>query len=246
MDAEHPKDELLWYLAYGSNMSSAKFTGDRGIVPLESARVRVPGWVLTMEIPGLPYSEPSFSSIAPRSSIEEKDVTPDIVGLAYLITQDQYRHVLASEGGGTAYRDIAICGEPLEAEDRGKTGHSVLLRTLGSAMRRQPSPMPSKRYMNLLLQGGKEADLPAKYLKYLTDIVVYEPPTSSWSRFGASVFTAMWGPVMVLLERITNESIQEDGNAACFVILLVRWTMFVIWATHDYVFTPVFGRGDGL
>ncbi|MCJ1352282.1 MAG: hypothetical protein MMC33_002266 [Icmadophila ericetorum] len=59
--------ELLWYFAYGSNMSSAKFTGSRGIAPLATARVRVPGWVLALNIPGLPYSEPTFTSITPRT-----------------------------------------------------------------------------------------------------------------------------------------------------------------------------------
>lgn len=136
---------LVWYLAYGSNMSSAKFAGSRGIVPLETARVRLPEWVLTLEIPGLPYSEPSFSSIAPRACIE-KDTTPCLVGVAYLITQDQYRLVVASEGGGTAYRDVSIRGEPLEAEDAHKVGQAVWVQTLGTAISRRPWPAPSRRY----------------------------------------------------------------------------------------------------
>lgn len=261
--------ELVWYLAYGSNMSSAKFTGSRGIVPLETARVRIPTWVLTMEIPGLPYSEPSFSSIAPRACFQntiEKNATPPVVGVAYLITQDQYRLVLASEGGGTAYRDVLICGEPLEAEDARKVGQSVWVRTLGTAMSRRPWPSPSRRYkvsenskyllqrnplinfqnQSLLTDGAQEGRLPTEYQQYLSDLPVYEPPDTLWARFGAFVFTSVWGPVMALLERITRKNIQNDGNAHWCVVLLVRWTMFVIWVSHDRLFAPVFGRGDGL
>ncbi|KAI0886470.1 uncharacterized protein GGS22DRAFT_113994 [Annulohypoxylon maeteangense] len=248
-DTHSRQPELVWYLAYGSNMSSAKFTGGRGIVPLDTVRVRIPGWILAMEIPGLPYSEPSFSSIVPRTCIEavvEKCATPDLVGLAYLITQDQYRHVLASEGGGTAYRDISVRGEALEAEDSQRIGHPILLRTLATAMRRQPWPAPSRRYKDLLVQGGEEARLPPKYQQYLSEMACYNPPDAQWTKIGAFIFTTMWGPVMAFLEWITGISIQEDGNALPCVILLVRWTMFIIWASHDYLFAPVFGRGDGL
>jgi hypothetical protein len=139
----------LWYFAYGSNMSTEKFTGRRGIVPLASARVRLPGWVLSMEIPGVPYSDPSYGSIRPRDSSEaEKNAQPDVIGVAYQITAEQYRQVVASEGGQIAYTDIAVLGNPINPEDETKTGTEVTVRTLCSTtMVRNPPPRPSKRYM---------------------------------------------------------------------------------------------------
>lgn len=140
--------ETLWYFAYGSNMLLSKFTGSRGIVPISSARVRIPGWKLTMEIPGLPYSEPSFGSIVSERIVDvEKSLCPDVLGVAYLITEDQYRQVVASEGGGIAYTNIRVNGEPMDDESEAITGPRVVLRTLGSALSRQPAPSPSKRYM---------------------------------------------------------------------------------------------------
>jgi hypothetical protein len=50
---------------------------------------------------------------------------------------------------------------------------------------------------------------------------------------------------MGALEKITNDSIGEDGNAPGIVVWLVRFTMWVIWLVHDWIFAPVFGRGDG-
>ena len=48
------------------------------------------------------------------------------------------------------------------------------------------------------------------------------------------------------MERITEKSIQEDGKASRWVIMIVRLVMLMMWAVHDLFFAPVFGRGDGL
>lgn len=143
------KPETLWYFAYGSNMSSGKFTGSRGIVPLDTARVCIPHWEMVMEIPGLPYSEPSFSSLRPRdASCAEYARIPDVIGVAYLITAEQYRSIIASEGGGTAYADSEIAGEGLTEEDQNKLENGKAMRTLRSSdMTRFPPPAPSVRYL---------------------------------------------------------------------------------------------------
>ena len=138
--------ENVWYFAYGSNMSTAKFTGSRRITPLSAARVRLPGWTLTMEIPGTPYSEPSFSSIRPRGCTSDLGQV-EVVGVAYLITQIQYHKVIASEGSGIAYNELSLRAVPVYAEDEAKTGHSIQVRTLGTAMSRRPCGLPSPRYM---------------------------------------------------------------------------------------------------
>ncbi|KAF1950194.1 hypothetical protein CC80DRAFT_456340 [Byssothecium circinans] len=235
----------IWYLAYGSNMSSEKFTGNRGIVPLDTALVRIPGWTLTMEVPGLPYSEPSFSSIKPREADCDDEATdPDVTGVAYLITEDQYRQVIASEGGGIAYSDICLTGKILD-EMTARVPRDITVHTLGTAMKRRPSPLPSQRYMDLLITGGKECHLPLEYQKYLSNIAVYEPSTSAWAKLGALLFLTIWSPVMGNLEKITTRSIGKDGNAQWFIIWLVRGVMHIIWASHDFIFAPVFGRGDG-
>jgi hypothetical protein len=138
----------LWYFAYGSNISLATFTGSRGTVPIDTARVRLPGWSIIMEIPGLPYSEPSFSSIARRNEVQEKCVKdPGVYAVAYLMTADQFKHVIASEGGGIAYIRIRVVGEPLAGADSLRLGSVVMVQTLASAILRHPCPRPSNRYL---------------------------------------------------------------------------------------------------
>lgn len=226
-------------------MSSDKFTGRRGIVPVDTARVCIPGWTLRMEIPGMPYSEPAFSSIVPGcDAAAEKGLAFDVMGVAYLITRAQYQQVIASEGGGIAYRDVRLEGAPVSAADRQKIGDRVWLRTLVSAMVRRPPPNPSARYMGILTEGGAEAGLPLEYQTYLRNIPIYRLPDSSRTRFGASVFVSIWGPVMSAMEKLTNANMREDGTAPYWVISVVRWVMVLIWLCHDYIFAPIFGPGD--
>jgi hypothetical protein len=145
------KSELVWYFAYGSNMSTEKFTGGRGIKPISSARVYIPNYILAMEVPGMPYSEPSYASIRRREDSNfETAASPDVVGVAYLITAEQYRQVIASEGGQIAYRHIDLSAKPVGKDDEKRIGaeDTVRVRSLGSTtMTRRPEPVPSKRYM---------------------------------------------------------------------------------------------------
>lgn len=127
-------------------MSTAKFIGSRGIQPLDIARVSLPGWILTMDIPGVPYSEPAFSSIRPVNTLTDQALS-GVIGVAYLITDLQYKRVIASEGGGIAYDDISVDAKPVAHEDAVRTGPQPQVRTLGTAMIRHPPALPSKRYM---------------------------------------------------------------------------------------------------
>lgn len=136
----------VWYFAYGSNMSLSKFTGSRGIHPIKVARAKLPGWTLTTEIPGTPYSEPAYTSIRPITDVDDEK-TREVIGLAYLITAEQYVHLVASEGGGIAYADIAAPAIPATESDELITGSEFVVRTLGTILRRVPSSSPSARYM---------------------------------------------------------------------------------------------------
>lgn len=127
-------------------MSSSKFTGSRGIHPIKIARARIPGWTLTTEIPGTPYSEPAYTSIRPITGTDDPK-TREVLGVAYLITDEQYVHLVASEGGGIAYADIAVPALPVTSQDERATGKKFVVRTLGTILRRSPGSSPSARYM---------------------------------------------------------------------------------------------------
>ncbi|KAI4908886.1 hypothetical protein J4E90_008623 [Alternaria incomplexa] len=205
-------NNVVWYFAYGSNMSSSKFTGSRGIHPIKIARARIPGWTLTTEIPGTPYSEPAYTSIRPITGTDDPK-TREVLGVAYLITDEQYVHLVASEGGGIAYADIAVPALPVTSQDERATGKKFVVRTLGTILRRSPGSSPSARYMKLLTDGATDAELPEEYCQYLCHIPKYEPPQDLRRKIGAMLFLAFWHPVMLLVERMALLSLGPDGNA---------------------------------
>jgi hypothetical protein len=90
-----------------------------------------------------------------------------------------------------------------------------------------------------------ENDLPLPYQEYLSEISYYKPRQSTWAKLGASIFLALWGPVMSAMESLTKASIREDGTATPIIVNVVRLTLWLIWASHDFIFAPIFGRGDG-
>jgi len=96
-----------------------------------------------------------------------------------------------------------------------------------------------------VISGALEAGMPQYYQYLLEAIPTYEPPTDRRGKIGAGVFLAFWGPVMGLMERITNATLREDGLAPTYVIVLVRVVMYLIWFCHDMFFAPICGRGDG-
>lgn len=51
---------------------------------------------------------------------------------------------------------------------------------------------------------------------------------------------------MSLMEHIANQNMRRDGTVPHWVKSLVRLGMIAIWALHDYLFAPLFGRGDGI
>ena len=165
--------ENVWYLAYGSNILPSKFFTDRGIVALDVDIVRVPYFTLIMDTPGVPYREPSFASICPfqpdvtqvesteseRGDFQiEKHGQVTLMGTAYLVTTEQYKRILASEGGGIAYREVEVWVESVAKSNRAQNeifyedvAASMpvkrVARTLISVRPRHPAPRPSLRYM---------------------------------------------------------------------------------------------------
>ena len=134
---------VVWYFSYGSNMSREKLEGSRGIHPIAKAAVSIIGWQLTFNIPGIPYKEPVFTSVTPKAYFGYHGI-PDVNGIAYLISSEDYAKIVASEGGGVAYSNIE-----LECKALGQTGLATpkTVRTFGSAVQRNCTSKPSARYL---------------------------------------------------------------------------------------------------
>jgi hypothetical protein len=53
---------------------------------------------------------------------------------------------------------------------------------------------------------------------------------------------------MSMMERITKVALKASGeaNAPIWVIIFVRAVVISMWFHHDYIHSPIWGRGDGL
>ncbi|KAH7048236.1 hypothetical protein B0J12DRAFT_719394 [Macrophomina phaseolina] len=252
------RPDTVWYFAYGSNMSSSTFRGSRGIEPLAEVAAKIPGWTLTFEIYGMPYKEPGYASIVPVSSAVgcSEKAPPEVYGVAYLVTREQYISILASEAGDIVYNTAELPAQPLNPDDdvvallgdAARGAPALRVATLVSGFACSPSRLPSSRYKGIMVQGGAEASLPDAYQAYLDHLPSYQPPETTRTKIGAAIFLAVWMPLFALARALAEATANADGrgNVPHAVKTIVRCVFFLMWIHHDYLHAPIWGRGDGL
>ena len=197
LGANPTQPQTVFYLAYGSNLSSETFQGRRGIRPLSQLNVVVPELGMTFDLAGLPYVEPCFANTKYRnpapssppsaSEPEKSDFLPSrskkpkyhksrwkkgLVGVVYEVTKADFAHIIATEGGGASYQDVLVSCYELPAGDNAvpecpKT-ETFKAHTLYSPVYPPGTEPPSK--------GGRfsrpdpdYAQPSARYLKLITD-----------------------------------------------------------------------------
>jgi gliotoxin/aspirochlorine biosynthesis gamma-glutamylcyclotransferase len=204
---------------------------------LKTIQATAPGYILRFDLPGIPYQEPAFSSI--RRRIREED--PDVIGIAYLLTRDEYERLLLSEGGRDGgYTEIDVSVKPLL--DLTDEKSSIMCKSLGTREPREnPYPQPSARYISLIQTGAAEHKFPAKYRKYLESLPIYRI-SSLKTEIGRILFLLMWLPLVVFIFIVTGR--YKNGNVPKWLKKLQRWAFTTMWIVHDRFFARIFGRGD--
>lgn len=234
---DNPSGELKWYFGYGSNLNEETFLGRRGIRPLDQRRLLVPGWRLTFDIAGIPYSEPGFGSIeqTPEGELESAG-QPELQGMAYLVTEQDYQHIIATEGGNSAYAQIKVIAiDPT-------TQKSYKVWTL-QAIHPRKGCQPSLRYISLIREGARQHQFPEKYQAFL-DSVEYFEISSRKQRQGAFIFLSFWGPIVSWLFALRPMLTRPDGTAPKWLQQFSSIVFAVMWYVHDTVWRKTFGPGD--
>eukprot|EP01134_Creolimax_fragrantissima_P002347 CFRG2347T1 len=185
------RGDLVWYVGYGSNMDTHVFQVRRKITPIKTVNVTIPSHVLTFSLDGMPYLEPCFATVRHRDQDRElfKDC-PDAHGVAYLIYESEYRRILATEGGH-GYNDVgAYVSRPLECVtyDGKKLDGYVLTDGNARSLNLSHKNRPSKRYLNLVLNGAKTSELQPEYIKWLETHSAYIRPETRMAAVGQLFF----------------------------------------------------------
>ncbi|KAI6714452.1 hypothetical protein JHW43_002966 [Diplocarpon mali] len=261
----------ILYLAYGSNLSAQTFKGTRGIKPLSALNVHVPSLTLTFDLPGIPYTEPCFAntrytSPPPPSNTEyRKDRWhKGLVGVVYEVTPEDYRTIIATEGGGASYHDVVVpCyaiapgSKTVDAIPSGVPffAHTLLrpspsdglgpnVRISGGVIRPNPSyAQASARYLNLLTSGGEEHALPKDYMAYLYSLRSYTITTIA-QRMGLAVIVVVWVPMLLFVLGLEKMCADDDGKVPEWLAGIMETLMEGVWESYDRVLKKRFGDGE--
>jgi hypothetical protein len=272
----HEKQKTVLYLAYGSNLCNETFRGVRGIRPLSQVNVLVPSLRLTFDLPGIPYSEPCFANTARRNpdvpltadgSLQKADYHKDrwhkgLVGVVYEVTLSDYAHIIATEGGGSAYHDILIDCYVLPHADTVPTtptskpfkAHTLFapvvnddddtMRSTERNSRPDPSyAQPSARYLKLITDGAAECELPAEYQDFLHDIRTYTITTKKQA-MGKALFLAVWMPIILMIFALAKQFQDDKGRSPKWMAALSAMVFKGMWICYDGVFKHTFGDGE--
>ena len=275
VDFPRPRDQqTVFYLAYGSNLAAETFRGRRNIHPLSAVNVVIPSLRLSFDLPGIAYSEPCFANSATRDGYEApssqrpsrirgtSSTSPPyhkdrwrkgLVGVAYELTPSDYAHVLATEGGGSAYQDVVVdCfvlpkGTDVVPEVPTTVllkAHTLLAPARERAIRPDPSyAQPSARYLKLITDGAMENELPSEYREFLAQIRPYRITTRR-QKVGQYLFIAMWTPVIGIIIRLIAIFSNKNGKAPQWLADLASLIFSATWNSYDGFFFHIFGDGE--
>jgi 2-hydroxychromene-2-carboxylate isomerase len=141
-------DDTLWYFAFGSNMSPGTFVERRRMRPLATRWGWLAGHRLCFDLPIGPGERGCASVVA--------DPDARVGGVLYRITDDDAARLDRTELG---YRRIAV---EVDADGGGRLAAFTYQSTLS-----KPGRLPSRRYLDLLLDGARTHGLPADYVAWL-------------------------------------------------------------------------------
>ncbi|KAJ5032359.1 uncharacterized protein L3040_008964 [Drepanopeziza brunnea f. sp. 'multigermtubi'] len=264
-------EKTILYLAYGSNLSAETFSGNRGVKPISACNVHVPSLTLTFDLPGIPYTEPCFANTryASPPPISTSDYHKDrwhkgLIGVVYEVTPEDYRTIVATEGGGATYQDVIVpcyaippgsksvhhvpAGAPFSAhtlmrpvpsdEEKGD------IRTNDGVVRPDPSyAQASARYLRLITSGAEEHELPEEYMAYLYSLRPYTI-TSARQRAGHALIAAVWMPILLFLLRLGKVFANDQGEIPSWLAIILGLVMTGMWQSYDRVLKKNFGDGE--
>ncbi|EDU41847.1 gliotoxin biosynthesis protein GliK [Pyrenophora tritici-repentis] len=260
------KAKTVLYLAYGSNLCDETFRGVRGIHPLSQVNVLVPSLKLTFDLPGIPYQEPCFANTALRVP-DAQDYHKDrwhkgLVGVVYEVTLADYAHIIATEGGGSAYNDILVdchvlppaATVPASPDSKPFKAHTLFApivdnhhhqpQTSDRVTRPDPSyAQPSARYLKLITDGAAQRNLPAEYQDYLHEIRTYTITTKK-QKIGKMIFLGIWMPFVMFVFTLARKMQDKHGRAPSWLAKLSALLFAGMWMSYDSVFKGTFGDGE--
>lgn len=165
---------MFYYFGYGSNLNLTSLRA-KGVVPQSSVRAALQGWKLLFNVRHWFRHEGGVGNIQPSS-----DPSDHVAGLVHLCEDEHLPLLDAMEAYGVGY-------DRVEVELETANGPLSALTYVGLPAYLDDACLPTRRYLNILLQGASSAGLDADYIAKLRQHPIHpeqdyppfqQPPTS--------------------------------------------------------------------
>lgn len=198
---------MFHYFGFGSNMSMASLRA-KGVVPLGSQPAVLYGWRLRFNVQHFFRNEGGVGNIERTG-----DPNDQVLGVLHECLDEALAHLDAAEAYGYGYDRITIQVE-VNGDTTKKTQTISALTYIGMPEFIDNSCLPSRRYLNIILEGAVQAGLDANYIgKLKTQLVhtpkeysVFIPPQGEYPSFDVDslkkfpLYTALLGSVFDMSE----------------------------------------------
>ncbi len=155
------------YFGFGSNMSMRSLKA-KGVEPLASRRATLHGWRLRFNVQHFFRHEGGVGNIEYTGKPEDR-----VLGVLHVCPDEALSLLDAAEAYGHGYDRIEI---PLETESSGSPTETVTaIAYVGTPLFLNEDCRPSRRYLNILLDGAHQAELEQAYIETLAQQPVHEP-----------------------------------------------------------------------
>lgn len=193
---------MLHYFSFGSNMSMRSLRA-KGVEPLRSRRAQLSGWRLRFNVQHFFRHEGGVGNI-------EKTGNPEdcVLGVLHECPDHALSLLDEAEAYGYGYDRIEVEVEPQQPGCGG--GRKVAALTyIGMPQFIDNSCRPSRRYLNIVLEGARQAELDEAYLRALAEhptqptshLPEFTPPSGNYATYDRHalaehpLYTALYGAV---------------------------------------------------
>lgn len=182
------------------NMTSLRA---KGVIPFASRRAVLQGWRLRFNV------QHFFRHEGGVGNIERTDNPADkVLGVLYDCPDEALPSLDAMEAYGHGYDRITV---NVDVDDKEQVN---ALTYIGMPEFIDDACLPTQRYLNLLIEGARSADLASEFISHLTEHPVHQPdeyplfkpPAGDFPRFDAAalanqpLYTALYGAVFDMSE----------------------------------------------
>ncbi|CAI2170159.1 190_t:CDS:2, partial [Funneliformis geosporum] len=184
--------------------------------------------------PGLPFK---FNPEAP-----EKSLPPILNGILYLISKQEYQHILNTEGGW-GYGDLGHGYKAIDVECITYDNQKLIAKTLSSQSASvEAGCQPSLRYLNLLRVGAKEHNLSPDYQDYLNSLKHFEISTTS-KKIARILYFTFSIPSIFFFILFASISLKFGKRLPKSIAKAMIFVINISRANYNNFFKPLFGSG---